>query len=706
MNTLEQALEYARMGYAVIPVKERSKAPVCRNGASDGTTDEAQIREWWGENPNYNIGIVCNNCFVIDLDTLKDGDKDKGIMSGTDAFALFCADYPSIPVTGPQSITGGGGQHWLFAKPSLSIKASTKVKYKGIQTAVDFRVGNSYIVAPPSIHENGRRYRWKQPLVRVSDLPELPEDFLRQICQDNGWLSREIQPAPPSVWEPCGLASVGRPDAIERCRMYVSRIPGAVSGEGGHKQTISVANAIFYDFGLSEADGWPILTEYNGRCEPPWSDGELRHKMTEAKRYQHPEGKPQGWKLQEERETKQSDVMSLTRQTDKPGQAVAPAMAGREEQEKQGRRLLGVCAADIDIQSPSWLWEDHILSGEITILAGAGGSGKTTLAAAIAAQVAAGGEWPDGQPCERGEVLYFDVENNLYNTLVPRFLAAGGDDTRLLFRQFIGEGTRKKLFTLDDMDLLEDELKERPNIKLIVFDPITTFVASENDNNNAVVRAALLQLSDVLHKYGVACIGIHHLRKGFAENMFAAEIVSGASAFVNVPRAVYTLFADKETDQRKALVAKWNIGRAPAGLAFDIVEKTLTDKNGNELDPIGYAEITDWDLDENANEYLDKLKAKAKLNPERVTKQQECANWLAEYLQDRPAIAFATKSGKGLVAIAEKSGFSRRTLGRVVDNDPRFEAKVGSDRMKYVSLTNLKESQRGCPPSLNDTKVP
>lgn len=69
---------------------------------------------------------------------------------------------------------------------------------------------------------------------------------------------------------------------IERASKYVAAMPAAISGSGGHAACFAVAVALIHGFGLSEDDAWPILLEYNGRCEPPWNERELRHKLTSA----------------------------------------------------------------------------------------------------------------------------------------------------------------------------------------------------------------------------------------------------------------------------------------------------------------------------------------------------------------------------------------------------------------------------------------
>ncbi len=85
--------------------------------------------------------------------------------------------------------------------------------------------------------------------------------------------------------------------SIDRARQYLAKIPGAVSGQGGHNQTFSVACALVNGFALSEYDAYALLSEYNQRCAPPWSERELKHKIASAAMVQH--DKPRGHLLGE-----------------------------------------------------------------------------------------------------------------------------------------------------------------------------------------------------------------------------------------------------------------------------------------------------------------------------------------------------------------------------------------------------------------------
>src|SRR5438045_2667151 len=71
---------------------------------------------------------------------------------------------------------------------------------------------------------------------------------------------------------------------IERARLYVSKMPAAVSGANGHGATFHVACVLVQGFGLSPSQAMPLLEEYNTRCEPPWSTKELEHKLDGAEK--------------------------------------------------------------------------------------------------------------------------------------------------------------------------------------------------------------------------------------------------------------------------------------------------------------------------------------------------------------------------------------------------------------------------------------
>lgn len=71
--------------------------------------------------------------------------------------------------------------------------------------------------------------------------------------------------------------------ALKRAEMYIEKCPPAISGEGGHNTTFRVTCHVGPGFGLDPEACYQLLQLfYNPRCQPPWSEKELRHKVTDA----------------------------------------------------------------------------------------------------------------------------------------------------------------------------------------------------------------------------------------------------------------------------------------------------------------------------------------------------------------------------------------------------------------------------------------
>jgi hypothetical protein len=64
-----------------------------------------------------------------------------------------------------------------------------------------------------------------------------------------------------------------------------------VSGQCGDLLTFRVCCRLVRGFDLSDDEAVRVLSEWNERCEPPWSERELRQKIANARRYgREPQG--------------------------------------------------------------------------------------------------------------------------------------------------------------------------------------------------------------------------------------------------------------------------------------------------------------------------------------------------------------------------------------------------------------------------------
>jgi len=70
---------------------------------------------------------------------------------------------------------------------------------------------------------------------------------------------------------------------LERCLAYLSKLPPALSGSGGHNATLRAACECVR-FGLTDSECMQALGDFNQRCQPPWSERELAHKLADARK--------------------------------------------------------------------------------------------------------------------------------------------------------------------------------------------------------------------------------------------------------------------------------------------------------------------------------------------------------------------------------------------------------------------------------------
>jgi hypothetical protein len=153
-NELDAALEYARKGLPVFPCNTLDKKPLTPHGFKDATTDEAQIRAWWGRWPIAMIGAPtgpASGAWVLDPDV----DPVKQL-DGLAALAQLTTQHGALPQT-LTSITPRGGRHLFFAwDPNVDIRNSESK----IGPGIDVRGNGGYVCLPPSRSANGGAYQW------------------------------------------------------------------------------------------------------------------------------------------------------------------------------------------------------------------------------------------------------------------------------------------------------------------------------------------------------------------------------------------------------------------------------------------------------------------------------------------------------------------------------------------------------------------
>jgi hypothetical protein len=73
--------------------------------------------------------------------------------------------------------------------------------------------------------------------------------------------------------------------AIERAKRYLASVPPAITGQHGDVHTFRVCCRLKRGFALDDDQALHVLSDWNARCQPPWSPVELLDKLHRAARY-------------------------------------------------------------------------------------------------------------------------------------------------------------------------------------------------------------------------------------------------------------------------------------------------------------------------------------------------------------------------------------------------------------------------------------
>ncbi len=333
-------------------------------------------------------------------------------------------------------------------------------------------------------------------------------------------------------------------------------------------------------------------------------------------------------------------------------------------------------ASDVAATKVDWLWPGRIASGKVTLLAGDPGLGKSLLTLDMAARVSRGGRWPEerGQGSEVGgqgseaecadaacmvdslgprpaaSAIIFSDEDDASDTIRPRLDAAGADCSRVVIVPSIAgkdeNGEYRRAFDLSrDMVTLDRMLDRLPDCRLVVIDPISSYLGSSIENTNTEVRGLLGPLAALAAARNLAVIAVTHLRKKDGATIYRAL---GSLAFVAASRAAWIVCQDPTDAERKLfLPVKNNLSGCKTGLAYRIESHSL-----GELD----APIVCW-LEEAVSVAADTALCRPARPMGRPDSERTAAtNWLERFLAAGPERAADVREA------AEGHGFTYGTL--------------------------------------------
>lgn len=310
------------------------------------------------------------------------------------------------------------------------------------------------------------------------------------------------------------------------------------------------------------------------------------------------------------------------------------------------------CLADIEPREVRWTWRNRIPEGRITLFVGVPGEGKSFTTIDAAARVSTGSPWPDGAPCERGSVILISAEDDPHDTIRPRLDAAGADVSRIhllaTVRRVQEDGSHEEaMFTLADVAALEAALIAQPDCRLIVIDPIGSFLGGRtNSQLDNEVRSVLAPVALLAERHRAAVVIIAHRRK--SSGATADELALGSRAFTGIARAVWHISRDKDDKNRRFfLPGKNNLAAQGDGLAFTIAGEPVAAVRW-EREPVRMSADDALAADQGAADDTDRP----------ATREQQAGTFIAEYLRDGP------RSWERVERAGRKAGHKPATLER------------------------------------------
>lgn len=164
---LEHALLYAELGWSSFAVN--GKKPIGRSWTKECTTQKEELERLFAKKPSRGIGIATepSELFVLDIDRKSNGYQSLEALED---------QHGKLPET-LVAETGGGGLHYYFKRPNGGIKSTTGT----IADGIDSKCNGGYIVAPPSPHQTGNEYCWRDDEPNEIQLAEVPEWILESI---------------------------------------------------------------------------------------------------------------------------------------------------------------------------------------------------------------------------------------------------------------------------------------------------------------------------------------------------------------------------------------------------------------------------------------------------------------------------------------------------------------------------------------------
>ena len=200
------------------------------------------------------------------------------------------------------------------------------------------------------------------------------------------------------------------------------------------------------------------------------------------------------------------------------------------------------------VKEVDWLWEPYIVKGNLNIIVGDGGVGKSSFIAWLLSSISTGAKIPfTNNNFVVGNCILQNAEDDIEATTLPRLLVNGADTTKIVFFN-----ENYEYFCAQDYNKIEKILRELRPVALVL-DPIQAYLEDVNMNSASDVRSVLRVLQKLAQKYNCAIILVMHMNKNSGTNK-ATNRVMGSYDFVATCRSVILIENNPENPEEKLFI--------------------------------------------------------------------------------------------------------------------------------------------------------
>jgi putative DNA primase/helicase len=545
-----------------------------------------------------------------------------------------------------------GSARRLMIYRSSEPKRRFKTISAGDGRNVDFLTGDHYFVAE-GLHPDGSIYAWNAALKDwpVASLPAVSAQQVESFRDTAAAIlgARIVQTSTEPIASSFDLSHVPTDREIAYAQQALDSELARLRGLGPGSGRNNALNVAAHSVGTCVSYGLDLHAAARALLDAAISNGHVgKHGEAQTKKTIESGLKAGMVKPRTPLAAGDPTPVDLSRLTTGGGASTAPQAASK------GISLTPM--TDIRETPIVWLWPDYLPSGMLTLLSGAGGTGKSTLAFSLAAIVSAGGVFPDGTRCgHAGNVLIWSGEDSLDTTIKPRLSLANADPAKVFAIEGATDeqGERLPFDPSRDIEQLRNAAYGIGGVSLLIIDPIVSAIAGDMHKANDV-RRSLQPIVRFAEETGCAVLGITHFAKNTAGRN-PTDRVLGSQAFSALARMVLVAAKEEDSDRRIFTRSKSNISIDTGGFAYSI--EALTLPSGVLATRIVWGEA----LEGNARDILASVEV-SDGNTKPINMQQEAAKFLHAELKDGPVPA------RDLLAKAKKDfGLTERTLQRAKD---------------------------------------